>query len=184
MRPAHFVTCLLMVILAACRHASEPAPDGMAAYERLAQDHTALFPLPLTGPTKITSDFGRRRGVRGAAGSVHNGIDLAAPRGTSIHAPAGGRVRDVGHDRRGYGTYVSVAHPDGYVTLYAHLKAASVAAGDVVQRGEVIGQVGMSGNATGPHLHLEVRQHGMLLDPKTTFDLKGLEHQPVFAALF
>ncbi len=178
---------VLALGLVACQQASAPKPDLATAYRIPNQGYRMpeqaapmLFPSPLAGPAKITSDFGRRRGSRGS----HKGIDLAAPRGTPIQAPAGALVREVGYDRNGYGRYVSLVHLDGFVTLYAHLQETDVSVGQSIRQGQAIGTVGTSGNATGPHLHLEVRQHGILLDPKTAFDFRGLKRQPVFAAVF
>lgn len=88
-----------------------------------------------------------------------NGIDLAAPRGTSVRAMADGTViiaRNSGWNG-GYGNYVVITHGNGTQTLYSHLLRASVAAGDTVVQGQVIGTVGNTGHSTGPHLHFEVR---------------------------
>ena len=101
----------------------------------------------------------------------HTGIDLAAPLNTPVHAAADGVVlvatssRDGNGRLVGYGNYVVVAHPDGFVTLYGHLAALSVHAGDVVHQGQVIGFEGSTGWSTGPHLHFEVRHNGVLQDP-------------------
>lgn len=89
----------------------------------------------------------------------HNGVDLADPVGTPIHAAAGGTViiaRTSGWNG-GYGTYVVIKHPKGTQTLYAHMSKITVATGEAVTQGEVIGYVGMTGRSTGPHLHFEVR---------------------------
>jgi murein DD-endopeptidase MepM/ murein hydrolase activator NlpD len=101
----------------------------------------------------------------------HTGLDLGAPLDTPVHAAADGvvllaaaSVDDKGK-LVGYGNYVVVAHPDGFVTLYGHLDSIAVQAGQVVHQGEIIGQEGSTGWSTGPHVHLEIRHNGQFLDP-------------------
>jgi murein DD-endopeptidase MepM/ murein hydrolase activator NlpD len=95
---------------------------------------------------------------------VHTGVDLAAPDGTAVRAAAGGTAR-VGFDPSGAGLYVAVV-VDGHVrVLYCHLSAALVAGAERVVTGQVIGQVGATGLATGPHLHFEVQVDGRAVDP-------------------
>ena len=94
--------------------------------------------------------------------SIHgwNAIDIGAPRGTPIHAAAAGTIivaRDNGAWNGGYGNYVVITHGNGTQTLYAHMTHTAVSPGESVSRGQIIGYVGMTGWATGPHLHFEVR---------------------------
>jgi LysM repeat protein len=93
--------------------------------------------------------------------SLHgwNGVDIGAPRGTSIMASAGGTVivARAGGYNGGYGSYVVISHPNGTQTLYAHMSKVSVSPGQSVAQGTVIGAVGNSGRSTGTHLHFEVR---------------------------
>lgn len=108
----------------------------------------------------ITSDFGAERGR-----ARHEGIDLSAPAGTRVVATAGGVVRTA--ERRGdFGRVVVIDHGDGWRTRYAHLKRIKVKKGKRVTRGEVVGTVGKSGNATGNHLHYEISHHGVAVDPR------------------
>lgn len=95
---------------------------------------------------------------------VHTGVDLAAPRGTAVHAAAGG-IATVGYDPGGAGLYVAVALDRNVRVLYCHLSAALVADAAQVVTGEVIGEVGATGLATGPHLHFEVQVNGRAVDP-------------------
>ena len=95
---------------------------------------------------------------------AHRGVDLGAPLGTLIHAPAVGKVTSVGR-RIGYGLVIEIAHTGGVVTRYAHLRSARVQEGDNVAMGQTIGTVGESGLATAPHLHFEVLVHGVAVDP-------------------
>ncbi|HUF65573.1 MAG TPA: M23 family metallopeptidase [Gemmatimonadaceae bacterium] len=94
----------------------------------------------------------------------HRGVDIAAPAGTRIVAPAAGRVRFVGR-RPGHGLIVELAHTGGVVTRYGHCRSALVKVGDEVAMGEPIATVGSSGLTTGPHLHFEVLTRGTSVDP-------------------
>ncbi len=90
------------------------------------------------------------------AGQRHDGIDIAAPEGTPIHAAGEGTVIFAG-EQSGYGSIVIVKHEGGLVTLYAHASKVLVDEGARVRRGEAIARVGQTGRTTGPHLHFEVR---------------------------
>jgi murein DD-endopeptidase MepM/ murein hydrolase activator NlpD len=94
----------------------------------------------------------------------HNGIDYAAPHGAPVMATADGSVGFAGV-RGGYGNIVEVQHPNGYSTRYAHLSRIAVREHQPVRQGDVIGWVGSTGLATGPHLHFEVRRRGQPVDP-------------------
>ena len=115
-----------------------------------------FFRWPIEG--RITSGFGPRRE------SFHDGIDIAAPRGTPVCAAADGEVifSNVLH---GYGNIVIVRHRHGYVTVYAHNQKNLVREGQVVRRGQRLAEVGQSGRATGPHLHFEVRKDNLARNP-------------------
>jgi len=95
---------------------------------------------------------------------AHKGVDLGAPMGTRIQAPAAGTVVSAGW-RIGYGLVIELAHTGGVVTRYAHCRTAFVKAGDKVEKGQAIGLVGASGLATAPHLHFEVLVKGNQVDP-------------------
>jgi murein DD-endopeptidase MepM/ murein hydrolase activator NlpD len=123
---------------------------------------TAGLVMPLRGP--LTSRFGYRRHPLFGRRHFHAGIDIAAPRGTPVRAAAAGTVIFAGW-YGGYGKLVILDHGEGASTLYGHLSAILVAAGARVARDQVIGQVGSTGYATGPHLHFEVRQGGRPVDP-------------------
>lgn len=96
--------------------------------------------------------------------SSHKGIDLTAPVGTNVYSVYDGEVVAVGRHRQ-YGNYVVVDHGNGVSTLYAHHKANFVEEGDIVRRGQKIAEVGRTGNATGPHLHFELRLRGERANP-------------------
>lgn len=114
------------------------------------------FIWPLAG--RITSRYGWRRG------RMHRGLDIAAPAGTPVRATAAGHVLFAGW-QRGYGLVVILSHPDGRQTVYGHNAALLVKPGQWVAAGEVLAKVGATGNATGPHLHFEVRTAEGYLDP-------------------
>jgi murein DD-endopeptidase MepM/ murein hydrolase activator NlpD len=107
---------------------------------------------------QVTSGFGPR------AGSHHDGVDIAAPRGLPIVAAAAGEVLYAGR-LRGYGNVVIVDHGGGYASVYAHNARNLVRAGAHVEHGEAIATVGQSGQATGPHLHFEIRKDNVARDP-------------------
>jgi murein DD-endopeptidase MepM/ murein hydrolase activator NlpD len=96
----------------------------------------------------------------------HRAIDIAARIGTPVYAADTGIVISSGYSRDGYGGRVIIDHQIDYVTLYAHLSQALVQEGDVVQKGQIIGYVGSTGNSTGPHIHFELRDFGFLIDPR------------------
>jgi murein DD-endopeptidase MepM/ murein hydrolase activator NlpD len=95
----------------------------------------------------------------------HLGLDLAANKGTSILASRGGVVIYRGRDFRGFGKMILVESGDGWATLYAHLDKYMVAEGQRVSMGDLIGQMGRTGRATGVHLHFEIRRNKRPVDP-------------------
>ena len=120
------------------------------------------FDWPLRA--KMASPFGNRMHPILKRNILHSGIDLAAPVGTPIKAPAAGECIYDGW-LRGYGRVVVLNHGRGFSTLYAHLSASLVKEGQEVKAGAVIAKVGKTGNVTGPHLHFEVRRYGTPENP-------------------
>jgi murein DD-endopeptidase MepM/ murein hydrolase activator NlpD len=117
------------------------------------------------GGPRITSNFGLRNNPH-APGTTqnHGGIDIEARNGTPVKAALAGRVTFAG-DSGNYGMLIKIEHAGNLETRYAHLSGASVSIGDNVTAGQVIGSSGQSGNATGPHLHFELRSSGSPIDP-------------------
>ena len=115
------------------------------------------FMWPVFG--RLSSVFGRRRG------EYHEGIDIAAPKGTQVLASRSGHVIYSGNKISGYGNMVIVRHPDTLATVYAHLSKIHVKKGQFVSKGQLVGKVGQTGRATGPHLHFEVRDQSRPQDP-------------------
>lgn len=135
----------------------------VTAVDRIALSPRTLEALPVLG--RISSTFSRsRRHPILHIRRPHLGVDIAAPRGTRITAPAPGRVTFVGH-KFGFGLVVEIQHTAAVQTRYAHMRAAMVKEGDRVERGDEIGTVGSSGITTGPHLHYEVLVRGKQVDP-------------------
>jgi murein DD-endopeptidase MepM/ murein hydrolase activator NlpD len=122
------------------------------------------FQTPLRG--EIRSEFGMRRDPINGRMRLHQGIDIAAVRGTPIEAAASGTVVFAGRNK-GYGNMVLIEHADGRRTLYAHAQSLFVKAGDRVTAGQTIAAVGSTGHSTGPHLHFEVREDNRSVNPLT-----------------
>lgn len=129
---------------------------------RLAAERVP-FALPVRG-ARFTSGFGIRRDPKNRRRARHDGIDLAGSRGMPIRSTAAGRVAFAGR-RSGYGNVIEVRHAFGYETVYAHLGRIRVKAGDAVERGDRIGDMGNTGRSTGVHLHYEVRIGGTPVNP-------------------
>ena len=111
--------------------------------------------MPVDGVT-LTSGFGMRNHPILRRRARHNGVDLAAPRGTPVFATADGVV-EMAQRYSSYGNYVQIGHGGNIETRYAHLSGYTVSPGQEVRMGDLIGYVGSTGRSTGPHLHYEVR---------------------------
>ncbi|HEY4998870.1 MAG TPA: M23 family metallopeptidase, partial [Usitatibacter sp.] len=141
--------------------------EGLDAYYSL--DGSNLAKAFLRSPvefSRVSSGFGARFHPIFKNWRAHTGVDFAAPKGTRVLATADGRVVSAGA-RGGYGNAIEIKHGSGITTLYGHLSgfAAGIHAGARVHQGEPIGYVGMTGWATGPHLHYEFRVAGIYQDP-------------------
>jgi len=138
-------------------------------------DWTELADAPSLWPVegRVGSSFGQRMDPFNGEGAFHEGIDLEAPLGTPVRAAGDGEVTVAGMNA-GYGREIMIDHGHDVLTLYGHLSAMAVAVGQHVIRGQVIGFVGQSGRATGPHLHYEVRVHKVAVNPhkylRTTYE--------------
>ncbi|MEW6645853.1 MAG: peptidoglycan DD-metalloendopeptidase family protein [Pseudomonadota bacterium] len=137
---------------------------GAEAYRTFqpANAVTTRFILPVEG--RYSSPFGLRRFFNGEARNPHSGIDLAAPTGTPIRAPAAGRVIATG-DLYYNGNTVYLDHGQGLITMYCHMDNIAVQTGDLVEAGQPLGTVGATGRVTGPHLHWSVSLNDARVDP-------------------
>lgn len=144
--------------LGALEQDGEAPQEAVAKVRNLASVTPAKLQWPLK-QMKLSSGFGRR------ASGNHQGIDLQAAWGTPIYAAADGVVVYAGSQISGYGDTLIIRHRGDIATLYAHASTILVKEGELVTRGQAVGYVGDTGNASGPHLHFEVRVHSTPTDP-------------------
>ncbi|MDA8792476.1 peptidoglycan DD-metalloendopeptidase family protein [Bacteriovoracaceae bacterium] len=132
----------------------------------LLDKQSFLRSTPTILPTNgwITSYYGQRFSPYSGVLKMHEGIDVGAPYGTTIFAPADGVVVYSGQ-KAGFGKFVQIDHGYGIETIYAHSKELLVKAGNKIKRRDPIARVGSTGHSTGPHLHYEVRVNGIAVDP-------------------
>ncbi|MFN7959102.1 MAG: peptidoglycan DD-metalloendopeptidase family protein [Holophagaceae bacterium] len=116
-------------------------------------------------PGDLTASFGMRRIFNGVPRSPHSGLDIRAPQGQAVRAPAPGRVVLTG-DFFYSGQAVFIAHGEGAVSLLCHLSKISVKEGQLLQAGDLVGEVGRTGRATGPHLHWSLSLNNARVDPR------------------
>lgn len=126
------------------------------------------FIWPVEG--RVSGRWGNQRILNGTPSTPHFGVDIAAPTGTPIRAPAAGVVSFANADMHFEGGLVFIDHGQGLITMYLHMSRLDVTAGQRVEQGQVIGAVGASGRATGPHLCWRMRLNGRQLDPSVAID--------------
>jgi murein DD-endopeptidase MepM/ murein hydrolase activator NlpD len=134
------------------------------AYQRFSprQPSNLLFDKPVNGP--LSSPFGLRRFFNGEERNPHSGLDFAVPAGTPIKSPAAGEVILLG-DYFFNGRTLFVDHGQGLISMFCHLSKIDVKVGDQLERGAVVGRVGSTGRATGPHLHWNLSLNDARIDP-------------------
>jgi murein DD-endopeptidase MepM/ murein hydrolase activator NlpD len=137
--------------------ATEQLPVHIPSPDEASKSAGGSFIWPVSG--EISSHFGDKR-----SNHYHSGIDIRCPYGTPIHASRSGTVIFSGH-QRGYGRTVIIDHRDGFSTLYAHNCKNLVNIGEHVSKGDTIASTGTSGNASGSHVHFEIRVRDMAVDP-------------------
>jgi len=119
--------------------------------------------LPLQG--RLSSPFGLKRFFNEQPRKPHSGIDIAAPKGTPINAPASGRVILTGNFFFN-GNSAFIDHGQGLITMYSHMDSIMIEDGQLLKRGEQIGTIGMTGRVTGPHLHWSISMNNARIDPR------------------
>ncbi|TML11427.1 MAG: hypothetical protein E6G33_14825 [Actinobacteria bacterium] len=139
--------------------------DGVAGAATVAALDAPPPASPISLAWPLRASFGDEFGPRG--NRFHAGLDLLAPSGTPVGAAGPGRVVWAGFRPGGWGLLVTIAHRDGVRSMYAHLSRVDVRLGQAVTTGQRVGLVGATGNATGPHLHFELRVRGAAVDPLT-----------------
>lgn len=112
----------------------------------------------------LTSGFGERASPFTGTKSYHPGIDLAAPTGSPVMACASGKIKSISYSNI-YGNHIIISHTDGRESLYGHLSKVYVSLNESIKSGTIIGAVGSTGMSTGPHLHFEIREHGIPKNP-------------------
>lgn len=142
-----------------------------ALREELDIRRVVLESMPAIWPVKgiLTSGFGVRTSPFTDTPVFHHGLDIVARPGIPVKATAAGKVVRCGYESL-FGNVVVLEHGNGYRTLYAHLAARTVAAGDMVRKGDPIGTLGDTGRTTGPHLHYEVHVNGLPVNPSRFLD--------------
>jgi len=145
-------------------------------YKKALEHSTQLVSLPAIQPVSqndlimISSHFGVRSDPFFFFEQVHNGLDFVAPVGKNVYATGNGTVTFVQYSRTGYGNEIVIDHMFGFGSRYGHLDTILVKDGETVKRGQVIGTVGQTGRATGPHLHYEVMYENKAVNPSFYFD--------------
>jgi murein DD-endopeptidase MepM/ murein hydrolase activator NlpD len=161
------------------------AASGFALSElstALMGSRSLLAVTPYANPVpgaKVSSLYGYRSNPFGRSLDFHAGLDLAAPTGTSVYAPADGTVLSSDWSKSGYGLMITLDHGFGLSTRYAHLSESLVEPGQKIARGDLIAKVGSTGRSTGPHLHYETRLGETAVDPLSFLQAK-LEYQTAY----
>jgi murein DD-endopeptidase MepM/ murein hydrolase activator NlpD len=152
--------------------------------ERMAA-RPAIQPVSMKDLTRFGSSFGTRYHPILKVVRPHEGIDLTAPKGTPIYATADGKVVQAGFRAGGFGKKILIDHGFGYRTLYGHCDEVMVTPGQMVKRGEVIGEVGSTGLSKSSHLHYEVHVNGRPVDPVNYYasDLSDKEYDRMIGML-
>lgn len=148
--------------------ARQEAAQNNQQYTGTGSTATGTYIWPCPSSTYVTSAFGMRDHPLFGDERPHSGIDIAGSAGSEVLAADSGTVA-VATYSSSYGNYVTIYHSSGDYTLYAHMSSLAVSAGQSVTQGDVIGYVGSTGWATGPHLHFEIRVNGSTVDPLSYF---------------
>ena len=144
---------------------ANPLPPNLIQNEN--KDITFQLPLKYG---RVAADYGKFINPFTKKEAFHNGIDVAAPKGTEVYAAADGKVvtaiTDYQKKYKGRGRHIVIQHENGFETFYSHLNEGLVQEGQKVTTGEIIARVGNTGKSTGPHLHFEIRKNGKSQNPE------------------
>ncbi len=165
-----------------------PPPDELARieretrlmseqYDRFTPLDASPFPMQLPAVGPVSSNFGLRRILNGQPRNPHAGLDIAAPTGAPVMAPAAGTISLTG-PLYFNGNTIFIDHGAGLISMVCHLSAIEVHEGDVVHKGQRIGRVGATGRATGPHLHWSVSLNGARVNPSAVLALYRAKPKP------
>ena len=145
------------------------------AQSKIGELQTPLFRKGFIRPIKggrISSVFGSQRILNGIPKNMHNGLDIAVPRGTPVLAMADAVVNLTTDNFYYAGNYIVLDHGQGLNSMYLHLSEILVEEGQRVNKGDVIGKVGTTGRSTGPHLHWGVQWYSKRIDPEHILNIK------------
>ncbi len=139
-----------------------------SARAQVGKIDSALFTAGFIRPVKggrISGVFGSQRIVNGTPRNIHNGVDFSLSEGTPVYAASDGIVVIAGEDFYYNGNFILLDHGHGLSSIYLHLNKLNVSSGDLVKKGDKIGEVGSTGRSTGPHLHWGVQLYNKRIDP-------------------
>jgi murein DD-endopeptidase MepM/ murein hydrolase activator NlpD len=139
--------------------------------------YPASHPIPILSSTRISSEYRERINPITGKPEFHWGIDYTAPKGSPVFTTAAGVVEEANSDG-GYGNLVKINHGNGYESSYAHLSNILVKINQKVKRGDLIGKIGMTGLATGYHLHYEITYKGEHINPEIFYRRPPLKQNP------
>ncbi len=163
--PAAVVAAVILAVLLLMSGGGSRKRVSSSSGKTSSSDSSSYTRCPVCGytiETCVTSGYGKRADPFGSGETQqHDGLDLAAPEGTPVMSVEDGVVSAVRRSETGYGNMIVIDHGGGKSTLYAHCERLFAEEGDSVVRGQIIATVGETGNATGPHLHYELRIDGV-----------------------
>ena len=136
------------------------------AFTNKSSTEPSINPIKANDIIKISSSYGMRVHPITKEKRMHSGIDFIAKIGTPVLSTANGKVVTVEYNQTGYGNKIVIEHANNLKTVYAQLEEIKVEEGQTVNQNDIIGTVGSSGTSTGPHLHYEVLQNNIPVDPK------------------
>lgn len=148
------------------------------AREKIGLTDSAYFSSGFIRPVKggrISGVFGSQRILNGTPANIHNGLDIAAPKGTPVYAASDGIVVLTGRNFYYSGNLILIDHGQGLSSMYIHLNKIEVTEGQKVKKGQLIGEIGTTGRSTGPHLHWGVQWYDRRIDPMSLLEMSAVQ---------